>query len=387
MSSPLEPTRYPAIKRYTTGAGVRYLVRYRLPDGKQSMKRGFTRIGDAKAWLSEREEADRRGVSVKVSAGRTTVSELWPAWHAAKKMTNTPSSLSALESSWRTHVEPRWGHIPVAKVRTGDVQEWAASITAAKRNTGQPASASVIRRAVGILDGLLATAVRDGRIPLNPASSDLLELPTKPRYGKTGEARRYLSVDEVKRLAVAVDADREIVVWLAAVCGLRYSEVNGLQAEDIDVQARRLRIDRAWTQDNHGTWHLGAPKHGKRRTVRIPVFILPMLEQQLVGKQRGDRLIRRRDGSNLPLPYLGKAKGWREANWLERGLAAADLGWLTPHDLRHTAASLAVQAGANVKALSRMLGHADTSETLNVYADLFDSDLDDVARALDSAFA
>lgn len=58
---------------------------------------------------------------------------------------------------------------------------------------------------------------------------------------------------------------------------------------------------------------------------------------------------------------------------------------VTPHDLRHTAASLAVQAGANVKAVQRMLGHASAAMTLDVYADLFDDDLDGVAAALDDA--
>lgn len=56
---------------------------------------------------------------------------------------------------------------------------------------------------------------------------------------------------------------------------------------------------------------------------------------------------------------------------------------LTPHDLRHTTASLAVQAGANVKAVQRMLGHASAAMTLDVYADLFDDDLDTLATRLD----
>jgi integrase len=57
----------------------------------------------------------------------------------------------------------------------------------------------------------------------------------------------------------------------------------------------------------------------------------------------------------------------------------------TPHDLRHTAASLAVSAGANVKAVQRMLGHASAAMTLDIYADLFDDDLEAVAVALDHA--
>jgi integrase len=56
-----------------------------------------------------------------------------------------------------------------------------------------------------------------------------------------------------------------------------------------------------------------------------------------------------------------------------------------PHDLRHTAASLAVSSGANVKAVQRMLGQAKASMTLDVYADLFDEDLDVVADRLDTA--
>ena len=55
------------------------------------------------------------------------------------------------------------------------------------------------------------------------------------------------------------------------------------------------------------------------------------------------------------------------------------------HDLRHTAASLAISAGANVKAVQRMLGHASAAMTLDTYADLFDDDLDAVATALDHA--
>ena len=58
-------------------------------------------------------------------------------------------------------------------------------------------------------------------------------------------------------------------------------------------------------------------------------------------------------------------------------------GGLTPHEMRHTAASLAISAGANVKAVQRMLGHASAAVTLDVYSDLFDSDLDTVSAALD----
>ncbi|WP_158074104.1 tyrosine-type recombinase/integrase, partial [Micromonospora sp. CB01531] len=59
------------------------------------------------------------------------------------------------------------------------------------------------------------------------------------------------------------------------------------------------------------------------------------------------------------------------------------LGCLTPHELRHTAASLEVAEGANVKAVPPMLGHASAGMTLDVYADLFEDHLDQVADRLD----
>lgn len=58
---------------------------------------------------------------------------------------------------------------------------------------------------------------------------------------------------------------------------------------------------------------------------------------------------------------------------------------MTPHDFRHTTASLAVRAETNVKAVQRMLGHKSAAMTLDEYADLFDSDLDAVADAMDHA--
>jgi integrase len=67
------------------------------------------------------------------------------------------------------------------------------------------------------------------------------------------------------------------------------------------------------------------------------------------------------------------------------GSCVAGFRALTPHDLRHTAASLAIASGASVKHVQRMLGHKDAAMTLNVYASLFETDLDAVSDRLDDA--
>jgi integrase len=69
--------------------------------------------------------------------------------------------------------------------------------------------------------------------------------------------------------------------------------------------------------------------------------------------------------------------------WFDPAASAIGLDGLTPYELRHTAASVAVGAGANVKAVQRMLAHASAAMTLDTYADLFDDDLEAVATALD----
>jgi integrase len=74
-----------------------------------------------------------------------------------------------------------------------------------------------------------------------------------------------------------------------------------------------------------------------------------------------------------------------EAGWFAKAVTESKVPRVTPQDLRHTAASLAVSAGANVKAIQRMLGHASAAMTLDIYADLFDDDLEAVATALDKA--
>jgi integrase len=98
---------------------------------------------------------------------------------------------------------------------------------------------------------------------------------------------------------------------------------------------------------------------------------------QCAGKAPGDLVFG--DGGYPPRPKSSNG-------WFARAVKGAGVQSITPPDLRHTCASLAVSAGANVLALARMLGHKDPSVTLRVYADLFDTDLDAVAERLDSGW-
>jgi integrase len=103
------------------------------------------------------------------------------------------------------------------------------------------------------------------------------------------------------------------------------------------------------------------------------------LARQCEGKDRDDLLFPGDgDGGHLRRPHP-------VSGWFAKAVTASGIPRATPHDLRHTAASLAVSAGANVKAVQKMLRHASAAMTLDVYADLFDDDLEAVATALDQA--
>jgi integrase len=96
------------------------------------------------------------------------------------------------------------------------------------------------------------------------------------------------------------------------------------------------------------------------------------------------------DKSRTNLLFTAPQGGaWRNPNFRRRRFdpagEAAGLPPMRIHDLEHTAASLAVQAGVNVKAVQRMLAHGLAAMTLDVYADLFDTDPEDVATRLDEA--
>ncbi|WP_307804576.1 site-specific integrase [Curtobacterium flaccumfaciens] len=111
--------------------------------------------------------------------------------------------------------------------------------------------------------------------------------------------------------------------------------------------------------------------------IRISLMIARACE----GKDRDDLVFPSTNGSCVRRTRASKGS----KSWFVSALAKCGLDPMTPHDLRHTAASLVISSGANVKAVQRMLGHASAAMTLDVYADLFDDDLTALADGLDDA--
>ncbi|MFT4157330.1 MAG: site-specific integrase [Microbacterium sp.] len=180
-----------------------------------------------------------------------------------------------------------------------------------------------------------------------------------------------------------------------AYTGLRWGEVTGIRVKNVDLERRRVLIEENAVEVN-GHVQVGTPKTHERRAVAYPAFLDKSVRAAVKGRAADDQLWPAefggylRPGNAVSGWFAGAVKRIRAedaraaAEAKERGEEAPPImPRVTPHDLRHTAASLAISAGANVKAVQRMLGHASAAMTLDTYAELFEDDLDEVASALE----
>ena len=278
-------------------------------------------------------------------------------------------------SAWRTWVKPKWAKRAVRDVSRSGVKAWIVEMGE------KGATPTTVENAMEVLRGILTVAVDDKRLATNVARG--LELPARIEPPKA-----YLSHQQVRELGETIDPRYVTLILFLAYTGLRFGEAAALTVQDVDFLRRQAHVRQQVSESKGGlSW---TPTKGKqRRHVPIPRFLMEPLSVQVSGKKRTDYVFTAPRGGVLRL------NTWRDRIWNpaldtlcgrdDKGVAHTDFPEATPHDLRHTAASLAVQAGANVKALQAMLGHKKATLTLDTYAELFPEDLEQVAAKLDDA--
>ena len=357
------------VKSQRYGIGMQWLARYVAADGKERTK-AFARKVDANKWLEQRVSDQVTGTWTDPELAAQTfgaVAEKWIATKAARK----PKTVAGYRSLLDTVILPRWADAPLGAIRYDDMQAWISglSVDGSTRFAGRGLSPSRVIQTHQVVGSVLRFAVKARYIASNPAED--VELPEKLEVDQ-----RFLTHEQAHRLAVACGQYRTFVLVLT-YCGLRFGEAVALTIQRVDLDARRITVAKSVTYVTGQGLVEGAPKNKTSRRVPIPRFLVPLLKTEMDGRGETELVFPGRDGAWL-------TEG--QVRWVFDS-AAKEIGveGLTPHQLRHTCASLAIQGGANVKVLQTLLGHKTATLTLDRYGHLFPDDLDRVSASFDRA--
>jgi integrase len=201
-----------------------------------------------------------------------------------------------------------------------------------------------------------------------------------------------LQPDRARALLAALDGKPlYLLAALALATGARRNELLALRWQDVDLDAGRLRIERALEETRAHGIRVKAPKtrHG-RRSISLPAATVEALrvhwrEQQEQRMELG--MGRARDDDLLLAAYDGRAQSPNAVThaWAE-AMRAIGMPEVTVHSLRHTHASMLIASGMDVLTVSRRLGHATPTITLQVYGHVIHGADDRAAEIMDAAF-
>lgn len=367
--------------------GKRWRTVWTDPETRRERSRSFAKKIDAEEYRTKLEHDLRSGVYLDPAHSNISFGEVAQEFLATKHGLKA-SSRGKYERTLFTWVLPRWGATPIGHIRRADVETWAANLLAgaaphqyadgAALRRPQTLAPATARAVLGRFTSVLEFAVRHEYVASNRARG--IELPSN-RSGRMV----FLAHADVEHLAESAEAhgsrtDGTLVLWMSYT-GARIGEALALTVGDLDLARRRAVIRQTWTEDS-GRMVLGAPKTGKSRTVPVHGFLISDLASLVIGQPDNAYVFRAPRGGPI------SAHNWRSRVW-PKALASAGLAerGLTPHALRHTAASMAIAAGADVLVVQNMLGHANATETLNRYGHLWPDRLDEVTEAMGRARA
>jgi len=212
----------------------------------------------------------------------------------------------------------------------------------------------------------------------NPAAG--VELPREnPRKMKA------LTIEQVEALAADAEDLQEgagILVTTLAYSGIRWGEAVALTGSAVDPLHHRIHIDASATEVG-GRLVIGTPKTHRVRTIVLARTASDHLADHMSRTGRGPA----EPVFTAPRGGLLRTSNFRRQVWVPATTRLYGdyprLRSLKVHNLRHSAASIAISCGANIKAVQRMLGHEKASVTLDVYGHLYTEDLEQVADAID----
>ena len=288
---------------------------------------------------------------------------------------HTPSSIEFFEYTSAKAVKYFGKKKKLSDIDTEAVKQYLNYLRKAETDDGKHFSPTSQKHFFGTLKNILRYAKRMHYIPVDPTED--LDQKEKPHREK--KQINFLQTEDAARFLTCLE--QEPLFWqamlnLMLITGLRRGEVCGLQWQDLNEKKLELSIVRNVTHDKKkkGEFHIGKTKTGESRVVPISPRIKKMLvdlkaEQKAnFGFKANEKLepdafifcnVEDRFKPVRPDSVTTKVRRFVEKN---------NLPDVSPHDLRHSAAALALEAGTNLKAIQELLGHADPETTMKYYA-------------------
>jgi integrase/predicted RNA-binding Zn-ribbon protein involved in translation (DUF1610 family) len=335
---------------------------------RRAIKAGFASRKEAQAAMAKVMVAvEERSY---VAPSRLTVREyLTREWLPAIESTVRPTTYRSYVQHVSFHIVPHIGSLQLEKVGGATLNALYAKLASqGKRDGKRGLSPRTVHHVHTCLHRAFKDAVRWGRLFRNP-----VDAADPPRVAGPGSREmKTWSAVQVRAFLVATKDDRLHPLWrLLCMTGMRRGEVLGVKWQDIDLEAGRLSVRRSLVPLG-GEVIVSEPKTARgRRSIALDVETVEVLkaqaarqlsEQQQFGEAWTDSgyLCTKEDGE----PYHPEvvSRSFRQA------VRRAMLPMIRPHDLRHTHATLALQADIHPKVVSERLGHANISITLDTYS-------------------
>jgi integrase len=351
-------------KRLSNGRSA-YLVRFRAADG-QERSRQFARRRDAERFAHLVEVDRSQGSFVDPRLGKITVGDWFERWWPTVTDLR-PTTRARDEASFRNHVLPTFGSMPLSRVDRTSLREWVARLSDPDGGALAPATTT---KAVQVFNKAMRAALEDRLISVNPV--ERLPLPKIER-----EEMRFLTPDELSRLADTIDARYRAFVLLAGYSGLRVGELLALRWGNIDMLRRQVTVVETLT-DLAGQLSFGPPKtRAALRAVTVPSFVTDELSRLIDSPPSSHRLVFTSPDGHPVRPTLFRRRFWNPA------VEEAGLSPLRIHDLRHTAVALWIAAGANPTQIAARAGHTSVSVVLDRYGHLLPQHDGELMRRLE----
>ncbi|MEU4999412.1 site-specific integrase [Streptomyces sp. NPDC021622] len=383
------------VKTNRHGCGMRYRARYVGPDGTEkskSFRDGQKRLADK--WLAQIEADMSRGQYMDPAAARTTFKQYAERWIAAQS-TDVATRTTA-ETRLRLHAFPYIGSRPLASFRPSHIRTWL-------RQLEDAGLASSYRRSIfANISAVLTAAVDDGLIPRNPCRASSVTAP-KP----SGERVTPWTAEQTFAVREALPARYRAMVDLGAGCGLRQGEIFGLPLAAVGFLTGWLHVG-LQIKVVKGKAYFGLPKGDKERDVPLPEQVGqalalhvkqhppvditlpwmrpdgPLITKRLIfSGPQGNHVYRSNFNINPWKPALAGAGLIQQPEDGGPLPSAREHGM---HALRHFYASVLLDAGENIRALSNYLGHTDPGFTLRVYTHLMPSSESRTRKAIDGLY-